>query len=184
MLKEFAGQTYEIPPPRHTGGRVLMLDFDGVLHPESVYLLHKRGPTLIDAPGHSLFEHCGLLEEILLPYVELRIVLSTSWVRRYRGSIQRVARRLTPGLRARVVGATYHSAMDASEFAAAPRGMQVWADVLRRKPAAWLALDDDWLHWPTWCRDCLVRTDPILGISEPSVLAELQTKLASMYEDD
>lgn len=168
------------PPPRHTGGHLLMLDYDGVLHPESVYLLHKRGPVLLDAPGHRLFENCGLLEEVLEPYPEVRIVLSTSWVRRYRGSVRRVARRLTPTLQARVIGATYHSAMDPREFAAAPRGMQVWSDVLRRKPEAWLALDDDWLHWPAWCRENLVRTDEVLGISAPSVLAELKVKLELM----
>jgi hypothetical protein len=68
--------------------------------------------------------------------------------------------------------------MDAELFRAAPRGMQIWADVLRRQPEAWLALDDDWLHWPTWCRDQLVRTDEILGIAEPAVLARLREKLA------
>ncbi|WP_321891540.1 HAD domain-containing protein [Burkholderia cenocepacia] len=171
-----------VPPPQRTGGHLLMLDYDGVLHPESVYLLHRRGPALMDAPGHKLFEHCGLLEEVLVPYPDVKIVLSTSWVRRYRGSIRRVARRLTPGLQARVVGATYHSRMDPVEFAAASRGMQIWSDVLRRKPEAWLALDDDWLHWPAWCRDCLVRTDPVLGISEPGVLSELITKLRRMYD--
>lgn len=181
MLTGHPGASFEIPPPRHTGGHVLFLDLDGVTHPESVYLLHKHGPTLLDAPGHSLFEHCPLLEQTLEPYPELRIVLSTSWVRRYRGSIRRVSRRLTPGLQARVVGATYHSRMDPAEFAAAPRGVQIWSDVLRRKPVDWLALDDDYLHWPAWCRDKLVRTDPVLGISEPSVLAELKTKLAAMH---
>jgi hypothetical protein len=54
---------FVIPPPRHTGGRLLFLDLDGVLHPESVHLSHKHGPTLLDAPGHALFEHCPLLEE-------------------------------------------------------------------------------------------------------------------------
>jgi len=181
MLTGIPGPTFCVPPPRRTGGKVLYLDFDGVAHPESVYLLHKRGPTLMNAPGHTLFEHCLLLEEVLAPYPDVRIVLSTSWVRRYRGSIRRLSRRLPPGLQVRVVGATYHSAMDRDEFAVASRGMQIWSDVLRRKPTAWLALDDDYLHWPSWCREQLVRTDPVLGISEPSVLAELQTKLAKMY---
>ncbi|CAB3727984.1 hypothetical protein LMG22037_05329 [Paraburkholderia phenoliruptrix] len=180
MLTGIHALSFEIPPPRRTGGRVLYLDYDGVLHPESVYLLHKRGPVLLDAPGHSLFENSQLLEEALEPYPELNIILSTAWVRRYRGSIVRVSRRLTPGLQTRVVGATYHSYMDAETFSAAPRGMQIWADVLRRRPVAWLALDDDWLHWPAWCRDDLVRTDPVLGISEPTVLAELKTKLERM----
>ncbi|MFC5431081.1 HAD domain-containing protein [Paraburkholderia denitrificans] len=59
--------------------------------------------------------------------------------------------------------------------------MQIWSDVLRRKPKAWLALDDDDSGWPEWCPDSLVRTDPDLGISEPAVLAELQAKLVAMH---
>ncbi len=182
MLTGICEPSLYVPVPRCTGGRVLYVDFDGVLHPESVYLLHRRGPQLLDAPGHVLFEHCGLLEEVLLPYADLRIVLSTSWVRCYRGSVRRVSRRLTAWLQARVLGATYHSAMDPVEFATAPRGMQIWSDVLRRKPTDWLALDDDYLHWPTWCRDRLVCTDPLLGISEPAVLADLKAKLFRMYQ--
>ena len=72
--------------------------------------------------------------------------------------------------------------MNLAEFAAALRGMQVWADVLRRKPQAWLALDDDDEGWPTWCREQLVRTDPVMGISKPTVLSELKTKLARMCD--
>jgi hypothetical protein len=59
--------------------------------------------------------------------------------------------------------------------------MQVWSDVLRRKPSAWLALDDDCLDWPAWCREQLVRTDPMCGIAEPGVLAELKAKLERAF---
>ncbi|KWF99173.1 hypothetical protein WL95_00165 [Burkholderia cepacia] len=176
----FPGPVLDVPPPRRMGGHVLFLDLDGCVHPDAVYEKPGSGPYLQGYPGHRLFEHCGLLEAVLEPYPDVRIVLSTSWVRRYRGSIRRVSRRLTPGLQARVVGATYHSKMDREAFAAAPRGMQVWQDVLRRKPTAWLALDDDDEGWPAWCRDNLVRTDPLLGISAPSVLAEFKSKLEAM----
>jgi HAD domain in Swiss Army Knife RNA repair proteins len=78
--------------------------------------------------------------------------------------------------------------MDEEFFRVASRGMQIWADVVRRQPQSWLAIDDDWLQWPAWCRDHLVRTDEVLGISAPEVLAELQAKLAAMhnvrFEDD
>jgi hypothetical protein len=70
--------------------------------------------------------------------------------------------------------------MHDADFLSTSRGMQVWSDVLRRKPKAWLALDDDYVGWPEWCRDNLIRTDPVLGISKPTVLAELQGKLAAM----
>lgn len=165
-----------IPPPRVTGGRVLYLDFDGVLHPENVHMT-RRGPRLVDAPGHQLFEHVDLLDELLRPYPEVRIVLSTSWTCAYR-SLRRAIRCLPLTLRERVVGATWHSSMDTELFRAAPRGMQIWADVLRRQPERWLALDDDWLHWPAWCRDRLVRTDEMLGIAEPALLARVREELA------
>lgn len=133
MLTGFPGPTLDVPRPRHTGGFVLYVEIDGVLNPESVYRTRKTGPWLFNAPGHRLFEHADLLADLLEPYPHVRIVLSTSWVRAYH-SVRKVARRSPPRLRARVIGATYLSRMDPREFAAAPRGLQVWADVLRRKP--------------------------------------------------
>ncbi|WP_342802399.1 HAD domain-containing protein [Paraburkholderia panacisoli] len=106
-------------------------------------------------------------------------VLSTSWVR-VLGSVRKVARRLPRALRARVVGATFHGEMDAYLFAAMPRGMQVWADVQRRRPHGWLSLDDDGEGWPAMAREHLVLTDPVLGISEPSVYSAIQEKLAAL----
>jgi hypothetical protein len=169
-----------IPPPVKTGGFVLYLDFDGVLHPEDVHMRTGRGPFIASPDGHELFEHAGLLAEVLRPYPDVKIVLSTSWVRVYK-SVRRIARKLPLELRARVIGATYHASMDAELFRQAPRGMQIWSDVLRRKPDDWIAVDDDYLHWPTWCREKLVRTNEILGISAPIVLAELRAKLAAMH---
>ena len=160
---------------------MLYCDFDAVLHPQSVFVKPRVGPFLFNTPGHRLFEHVLLLESTLAQYPDVQIVLSTSWVRRYRGSIARVTRQFTPALRARVIGATYHSAMDAIAFADVPRGMQIWSDVLRRRPSSWLAIDDDEEGWPGWCRDRLVKTHDMFGISEPSVLAELRSKLQSTF---
>lgn len=171
------------PAPARPGGRVVYLDFDGVLHPEDVWRRPGWGPYVATPPGHRLFEHAELLAESLEPFPDVRIVLSTSWVRVYH-SVFKVARRLPDALRTRVVGATFHEEMQADLFQQMPRGIQVWADVRRRLPTAWLALDDDDVDWPTVCRDCLVHTHPVLGISAPQVLAELQEKLAGMYAAD
>ncbi|WP_373321057.1 HAD domain-containing protein [Paraburkholderia flagellata] len=83
-------------------------------------------------------------------------------------------------LRARVVGATFHGEMDAHLFAAMPRGMQIRADVQRRRRHGWLSLDDDGEGWPAMAREHLVLTDPVLGISEPSVNIAIQAKLAAL----
>lgn len=160
------------------GCLILYLDFDGVLHHENV-LWHPRIGAYLSAPdGYVLFQHAALLEEILAPHPDVQIVLSTSWVRRY--GCTKAAKNLRPALRSRVIGATFHSRMNEDEFAAAPRGMQVWSDVLRRKPRDWLALDDDWLHWPKWCLDKFVRTHEHEGLSDPAVASEFGVKLRGM----
>jgi hypothetical protein len=166
--------------PRWRGGLVLYLDFDGVLHPENVWCRPGAGPSVVSPPGHLLFEHAALLARCVEPYPALRIVLSTGWVRVF-GSVRKAARHLPPDVRRRVVGATFHGRMDPRRFQSLPRGVQVWGDVCRRQPAAWLALDDDDTGWPAVCRDHLVRTDPVLGLSAPAVLVELQARLAAMH---
>jgi hypothetical protein len=160
---------------------VLYLDFDGVLHHENV-LWHPRKGVYMDAPGHELFEHAQLLEEVLMPYPQVRIVLSTSWVRQY--GFTGTAKRLPPAVRARAIGATFHSRLRTAgieySFAMLPRGLQVVSDAVKRKPFDWLALDDDYRDWPVGSLDKLVRTDPQQGISAPAVLAELREKLARL----
>ena len=160
------------------GELVLYLDYDGVLHHENV-IWHPFVGCYLSAPdGYKIFQHLDLLEDALAPYPLVRIVLSTTWVRRY--GCAGAAKNLHPSLRARVIGATFHSRMNAEEFYRSPRGMQVWGDVVRRKPKAWLALDDDYFNWPAWCRDRLVRSHEKEGISDPIVLSELKQKLADI----
>ena len=157
---------------------ILYLDFDGVLHHENVYWHPRRGVYLKAPERYRLFAHSALLEEVLRPYPGVDIVLSTSWVVRY--GLSETVKSLTPGLRSRVIGATYYSEMPRNSFVQLPRGLQVWEDVLWRKPRAWLALDDDFMGWPKECLDKHIRTHPYEGISDPEVLAELKTKLAEM----
>ena len=96
------------------GAVILYLDFDGVLHHEDVWWHHRRG-AFINTPGFELFEHMPLLEQALLPFPEVRIVLSTSWVR---------VRRLSPPLRERAIGATFHTGMNRTAFEELARGVQ------------------------------------------------------------
>lgn len=146
--------------------------------PENV-LWHPRIGAYLSAPdGHVLFQHAELLEVLFRPFPKVRIVLSTSRVRRF--GCAKAAKNLNPFLRAMVIGATFHSRMAEAEFSAEPRGVQVWSDVLKRKPRDWLALDDDYLHCQAWCLDKYVRTDKHEGIGNPAVLAEFKEKLIRM----
>lgn len=158
--------------------KVLYLDYDGVLHHEDVRWKLRVG-AFMNAPGFHLFEHATLLDELLRPYPDLAIVLSTSWVVQF--GCSRSAKRLPPGLSTRVVGATFHSEMSRRRFEALTRGRQVMEDVERRKPVDWFALDDTDEGWPEDFRDRVVITHEQLGIFPSEVITRVQANLHRMY---
>lgn len=157
--------------PRPSGQPSLFLDFDGVLPPEEPYRHPRRG-IFIGPKGarHILFEHAGLLQELLHPYPDVGIVLSTSWVRV--PSYSQSRRRLLSALSERLVGATLHSSMHQVLFAAMAHGSQVLADVTRRRSGRWVALDDDGEGWPEGVRDRVALTDPVEGLAKLAVLQQ------------
>lgn len=154
----------------------MYLDYDGVLHHEDVWRHPRRG-VYIKTPGYRLFEHMALLESALAPFPEVRIVLSTSWVRVRRFS--RARKQLSRVLRERVIGATFHTCMNEVAFTDLPRGLQILDDVKRRQPRHWVALDDDAEGWPESHRHHLIHTDEVLGISAPGTIEELQKQIAA-----
>jgi hypothetical protein len=161
--------------------QLLYLDFDGVLHTHDVWFT-SQGPSLGDdsfSGGHRLLEHAGLLAQVLAPYPFVQIVLSTAWVHRF--GLRATQGQLPEALRTRVIGATFDPARHTVGFASVARGYQVVADVAERKPSAWLALDDDVRDWPDEHRVNLVTTDRVLGISEPTVLAQLSDALERTF---
>jgi hypothetical protein len=161
------------------GGLVLYLDYDGVLHHENCLWHPRRGAYLVAPERYALFQHVGLLEQLLAPYPTVQIVLSTSWVLRYGCSA--TAKRLTPALQTRVIGATFHSKhMRDDDFRYLLRGQQVFEDVLRRRPREWLALDDNSEGWPVNHAHRHVLTDAYEGISAPEVQAEIEHKLKEL----
>lgn len=160
--------------------KLLYLDFDGVLHPEYCYWHPRKGPYL-KVPGHSLSEHLALLERLLLPYPEVRIVLYTTWVQTYQFS--ETARKLGPALRPRVIGATFHTGMDKEGFRDMPRGLQVMGDVARRQPSEWVALDDDPSGWPADALKKLVLTHGLHGLGEERVQLDLKAKLQALVSN-
>lgn len=163
--------------PRGQGELLLYLDFDGVLHHENVLWRPRRG-VYAGPPGFKLFEHTALLAELLEPYPRVGIVLSTSWVRTF--GYSRTVKRLSPDLGHRVLGATFHSQMNEQSFIARPRGQQVLADVARRRPRDWLALDDTDEGWSPEIRHHVLITDEQLGIAAPGMPQRIAEALQHM----
>ncbi len=161
--------------PKGKGAKILYLDYDGVLHHEDVWRHPRRGLYFgAKGKGHTLFENAALLERLLEPYPDVFIVLSTSWVPSLRYSY--AAAKLTPGLKKRVIGATFHTRMNRNVFNRLTRAHQVLDDVDRRQPGAWVAIDDA-LGWPFEAESHFVPSDPADGIAEPSVTKDLENKL-------
>lgn len=143
--------------------KILYLDFDGVLHHEDVYFHQERG-IYMNEPGHSLFEWMPILDELLAPHPDVKIILSTSWVPQK--SFDYAKRQLSATLQKRVIGSTFNSTMSRYERNMTPRGVQIQEDVLRRSVQRWFAIDDDTVYWPEKCLENLVATDGALGIND------------------
>ncbi len=171
--------SYRTLGPKQPRNQILYLDFDGVLHHENVLWHPKKGAYIQMGPDQHLFAHVSLLAHLLKPYPDVRIVLSTAWVLRY--GYEGTAARLLPSLRSRVIGATYHSTMHKEDFRCQPRWQQIVQDYGRRRPTAWIALDDDYEGWPDPLWDNYVRTDPVEGLNKPAVLEDLQAKLVRHF---
>jgi hypothetical protein len=153
---------------------LLVLSFDGCLHNRNCRFDEESG-QYTGADGHRLFEHVPLLDEILVPYPEVRIVLSTSWV--FLFGRTDAMKRLSPGIRKRVVGSTFNIQMNRMSFFFTSRGIQVLLDVEKRRPKAWLALDDDTEPWVLGTQSNFVQTNPDLGISDPKVIRLIRQRL-------
>lgn len=167
--------------------KIIFVDYDGVLHRDSVFLEHRR-PVL--RGGGVLFQWAPLLICALQPHPEVKIVLSTSWSR-IRG-FSRARDVLPQPLRDKVIGSTWHSGMGKSEISGlrletswwytVTRYQQITAYVARAKMAVnWLAIDDNNVGWAEEHRDRLVLTDPDRGLSDPKVLERLSERLDSLF---
>lgn len=159
--------------------KICYLDYDAVLHDGNVLRNRTRGMT-IKTPGRTFFEWMPVLDELLAPYPDLKIVLSTTWVREL--GFNEAKHELSSSLQDRVIGSTFlHPKIIKVEFDTMPRGMQILGDVERRKPTHWFALDDDAFGWPARYTQHLIRTNPQTGLSDPAVQQCVRQRLADMY---
>lgn len=158
---------------------ILFLDFDGVLHPNEAYR-RRNERIVLKADGHNLFEHTELLAGILEPHARVKIVLSTSWVPTL--SFVRAKEYLPPALQMRIVGATWHSAMDKQWWNSLSRYQEINAYVTRHRLCDWIAIDDDDIGWPDGQRHRLVHTNEWLGLGDTGAQQQLSVWLESLKE--
>jgi len=162
---------------------VLYLDFDGVLHRDAVYRAPCRG---IYIQGGELFEWAHFLDELLLPWPQVAIVLSTSWVREL--GYNRALSYLPSTLAKRVIGATFHRRVHGPtrelrwHWSQTPRGQQIAEDVARRRPFAWLAIDDAVDEFTPAQAEFLVACRSDAGLSDIAVRAAFDAMLRRICE--
>lgn len=158
----------------------LFLDFDGVLHPDAVYL-RRQGPT-IKGEG-TLFMWAPILAQLLDNYPMVSLVLSTSWVRHL--GYKRTLGYLPRDLQSRVIGATWHSSMargwvDENQWDGKTRYNQICRYAARSELRHWIALDDDVQGWAEGSEQQLVACKPDSGLSCVQTQIDLQSSLREM----
>jgi len=156
---------------------ILFLDFDGVLHPSEVYLVEGKPVLMYEG---ELFMWAHHLEQILACRLDVRIALSTDWVRRF--GFERAKAYLPAYLQKRVIGATWHSgitaegggfALQETWYDLATRYQQIARYVERARVQEWVAIDDDDVGWPESERHHLVHTKEWLGLGDPETRERL-----------
>lgn len=168
---------------------ILFLDFDGVLHPDAVFL--EKGRPVLRAEG-GLFMWAPLLAEVLFEFPDVQIVLSTSWAREF--GYSRARKFLPVALRQRTIGATWHSAMKWHTEGMYSRYTLTWWDnvsryeqikrwVERAACGEWLAIDDKPTGWAAPDREKLILTDSERGLSDPGVIMQLVERIQYLSAD-
>ena len=158
---------------------ILLLDFDGVLHPDCVFRM-AGGGLVLKREGVELFEWAPYLDSLLKDFPAVRIVLSSSWVHALGFEAARDA--LPEGLGSRVIGSTMDPFMAMARWKRMERGEQIRRYVEHRRLVSWVAIDDGVEHWPSGWDGRLIRCDPDLGLSEPAVLDALRLALGELHE--
>lgn len=159
--------------------RVLFVDYDGVLHRLSAHRT-RRGIVSGDPKTIQLFEYASVLEEVIKPYADLEIVLSTSWVETL--GFDRAKNALPiESLRARVVGATFHSKYhDAWSWPIIGRGVQVLRYVRVHRLRHWVAIDDQCDGFDDH-EEHIVKCEEKLALGDLKTVELLRYRLATQF---
>ncbi|CAD6529263.1 hypothetical protein LMG27952_02280 [Paraburkholderia hiiakae] len=162
----------------------LFVDFDGTLHAGNAYIGEDDEITL--DTGRPLLEFAPLLVELLAPYPDVEIVLTTSWGRRL--SVERVIAYLPPELRPRVVGTTSSIKPRRSYVLDGTERTHVIASyVYGKRLKHWLAIDDAVFGAERFGQEPgelvghFLLLDPTRGISDENAQQRIRQWLADVH---
>lgn len=144
---------------------VLFLDFDGPLHSMSA----SQGVGYMNAPPDHwdrLFHHNQLLEDILSPVPEIRIIVSSAW--RLVHSAKTLVKVLGP-LGHRFIGIVPYQ----YDWSAPTRAEEITRTVVALGLIDWIAIDDN-QSFPLYSRS-LILCDPELGLGCEIVQSRVKT---------
>jgi hypothetical protein len=158
---------------------VIYFDYNHVVR--CGFLWYQKPPSLrLETPAQTPVQSAPILVRLLYPYPDLKIVLSTSWETEL--GFGRARGYLPQALQQRVVGATFHKQhMRKDEFSSLTRYEQIMADVQRRRPTRWLAINDDLQGWPEHELHHVVPIPLLRRLSSPADALELQRRLAKAF---
>ncbi|KKB69385.1 hypothetical protein BBMA_3915 [Burkholderia pseudomallei MSHR1079] len=150
---------------------VLFTDFDGVLHAADEPALDSNGRPIAN---ERLFAWLPILADILEPYPQVRLVVSSDWRRLLDDENLRLV--LGP-LGSRFAGIV--------ETWGTSRADEILAEVRRRNLTHWLAVDDHPSVLGVSRRDSrFIPCEPDAGLSAPAVQAMLRKRLAEVLKGD
>ncbi|CAM8635706.1 HAD domain in Swiss Army Knife RNA repair proteins [Comamonadaceae bacterium] len=154
---------------------LLYLDYEGCLHNRYCLFGFYDGTAFREPKGYKLFQYMDLLEELLLPYPQVKIILSTDWLHFFK-KLDTI-KALSPNLRLRVIGTVLHRGTNSKKTEGKTIGQLAEQDIKKRKPKDWLAIGDNTEGWSPLFAHKVILTHYELGISEPRAKRLIQERL-------
>ena len=159
---------------------VLFLDIDGVLHRGVARRAGNR--VMSSSPDIKLFEYLPVLDDLLSPYPDVEIILSSDWSLVFGTDATRNAMP-SSGVRERIVGATSDGCIfDPRVWPVLPRGAQVLDYLARNKLRRWLAVDDRTDGFEAF-RHRLIHCQTEVGLGDPAVVDQFRERLQIYLAD-
>jgi len=156
----------------------LFLNFGGVLN-IGHGLVDHNGFITLDS-GRPLFEYAAYLVDVLAPWPQVQIIVTTSWLRTL-GAEKTIAL-LPDELRRRVVGTTLGTPPRFSEFKdGTAKTMTVIRHAAKYGLTRWLVLDDEAWGVPSGYEQHFLHTDSDTALGASEVRKQLREWLEAKH---